>query len=195
MSHINKTTTVSRDLKMIEGIKKHLGNVSSVVIASKSYTPQQCVDVLQARVDAVNAAAAARATFLNLVQAARAEIAQTKQFVSALRQAIYLMFSSAIDILADFGVPAHKARKPPPPTKTAVTVEKAKATRAARHTMGKKQKLAIKGTVSDAVGAAPAPASPPAPLPAAGDGNAGHGSSGPTGGANGAPPQGAGSPQ
>jgi hypothetical protein len=83
------------------------------------------------------------------------------------------MFAGQIEALGDFGLTARKPRAPVAPAAKAVSVEKAKATRAARHTMGSKQKAKITGenptgaavpVVSPA--APPLPATPIAPAPA-----------------------------
>jgi hypothetical protein len=68
------------------------------------------------------------------------------------------MFSRSPDALADFGLTPRKARKALTPAELVRKAEKAKATREARHTMGKRQKLAIHGS-------APVVAVPTAPSP------------------------------
>jgi hypothetical protein len=160
-SNINKTTQVTRDQQMIAGIEKHLNTVPSLIVAGKTYTPAQAVAVLQARIDAANAVSAAKATYVNLVQTQRTEAAQTKQFAAALRQAVYIMFSAAVDTLADFGISPHKTRASATVGIKAITVAKNLATRAARHTMGKVQKAKIHGVVPVAT-PGPSPAAPPA---------------------------------
>jgi hypothetical protein len=78
-------------------------------------------------------------------------------------------FAGSIDTLADFALKARKPRTPLTPEQKAAAVAKAEATRAARHTMGPKQKAAIKGTVPATAPAtqpaapAPAPATPVTP--------------------------------
>ena len=57
-----------------------------------------------------------------------------------------MAFAGQVDTLADFGLTARAKHVATPEEKLAST-DKAKATRAARHTMGSKQKAAIKGTV------------------------------------------------
>jgi hypothetical protein len=209
MSNPNTSTQVARDMQLVAGIKKHLNN-ASLIIAGKTYTAADAVNILQARIDAANAIPPAKAAWQNLVKLARSEVAQTKLFVSALRQAIRIMFSQAVDTLADFGISPQKTRKTPTPAKKVVTTAKIRATRAARHTMGKTQKLEIEGTVPPVLTikttgtkpevSAPVPDAPlasasGAPVPAVGPGgNPSAGSiassgSGSAGGTNGAPPQ------
>ena len=86
---------------------------------------------------------------------------KTKALVSTCIQSISLSFAGQVDTLADFGLTPRKARVVTPEEQV-IAAAKAKATRAARHTMGKKQKAAIKGTVAPT----PAPAGwAPAPAP------------------------------
>jgi hypothetical protein len=64
-----------------------------------------------------------------------------------VRQTLLLAFDGKLDTLADFGLTARAVPVRTPEQRTAAAA-KAKATRAARHTMGSKQKAAIKGAVS-----------------------------------------------
>jgi hypothetical protein len=101
-------------------------------------------------------------------------------------------FKSAL-VLNDFGF-ARKSRTPPSAKTTIVAVAKRASTREARHTMGPKQKLAIKGDVAGVTvttnHVTVVPSSPPAPAtsgePAA--------ASGPTAPANSAGPTAAATP-
>ncbi len=83
-------------------------------------------------------------------------------------------FTTATAQLGDFGLQAPKARQPLPTEKRAAATAKLRATRAARGTTSKKQKLAIKGDVTGVTVTpitTPAPSSPPVtpagPAPAA----------------------------
>ena len=147
-TRINKTTQLTRDQAMIAGIKKHGSTVTSWIIAGKTYSAQEAVDILQARVDAALAVPPAEAAYRNATNAASTEIANTKQFVSALRTATYVMFSSQVDVLADFGLAPHKSRTAPTAVQKVVAVELRKATRVVRHTMSAKEKAKIKGTAN-----------------------------------------------
>jgi hypothetical protein len=74
-------------------------------------------------------------------------------------------FSNAAQ-LGDFGLRAPKAHTPLATEKRVVATAKVKATRTARGTTSKKQKLAVKGDVTGVIVTPithPAPASPPAP--------------------------------
>ena len=101
----------------------------------------------------------ARAAWQTAVQADRALEDKTKPFVAALRGSLLASFAGNIDTLARFGLVPRQKPVTTPEVKVAAAA-KAKATRAARHTMGPKEKAAIKGTVTPT---APATAAPSAP--------------------------------
>jgi len=151
--------------KLMDGLKKHQQAVGSLLIEGKSYTTADLLAVLQARLDAADAALSTRATWQNAVKADYDERAKTKGFLSGLRQTLLVAFAGSVDTLADFGLVGRKPRVISPEKKVAAA-EKAKATRAARHTMGKKQKAQIKGEPAQPAPATPTPASPVAPAPA-----------------------------
>jgi hypothetical protein len=159
--------------QLIDGLNKHAATITSVVIAGASVTTKDIIGTLQARIATAKAAQSTRATWLAAVQADRDDHDKTKTFVSGLKQALLVAFAGQIDTLADFGLTGRKPRVLTPEEKVAVAA-KAKATREARHTMGKNQKAAIKGTVAPTAPAAPTvpapvvtPPAAPAPVPAA----------------------------
>jgi hypothetical protein len=158
------------DQKIVDGFTKHAQTITSLVIGGTSYTTTAIIGVLQARLATSTAAQSTRATWQNAVKADLDERAKTKTFMSGLRKALHVAFDGSIDTLADFGLTPPKKRVVTPEQKAAAAL-KAKATRAARHTMGSKQKAAIKGTVPATAPAttpaAPAPTATPATTPTA----------------------------
>jgi hypothetical protein len=158
----NRLDMTSSDQKLADGLGKHGSGIPTILIGG---TPQAVTDIvatLQARINAAHAVLTSRATWQNAVVTDRAERMKTKAYVSGLKQALLVAFAGQVDVLADFGLTSRKPRVATPEAKVAAAA-KAKATRAARHTMGKNQKAAIKGTL-----AAPAPVvSTAAPTPVA----------------------------
>ncbi len=73
---------------------------------------------------------------------------QQQTFVAGVQKAVRVAFGNRVDTLADFGLPLPKTRTPLTPEQKQAAVAKAKATRAARHTMGAKQRVAITGEAS-----------------------------------------------
>src|SRR5260370_27679020 len=163
----NRLNRQAADQKLADGLTKHRQALAALMIGGASHTVDDILAILQTRLAAANAAQSTRATWQSAVKADRDERVKTKTFVSGLRQALQVAFAGSIDALADFGLAPRKQRVVTP-EKKAPAAAKAKATRIARHTVGPKKKLAIKGTVPQAApatspAAAPAPASPALP--------------------------------
>ena len=138
---------------LISGINTELVGVDTFALAGQSFTRVVLLARLQSRVDAAEATKAAQAAWHNAVQSERTvniEIAPLRTAMKAILVARYGKDSQKLQL---FGYP------PAMPAKKSVAIKglgvvRAKATRTARHTMGKKQKKAIKGVVA----APPAPA-------------------------------------
>jgi hypothetical protein len=160
----NRLDATVADQKLIDGLTKNAAAIPSIVLAGTTVTTKDIVTTLQARVDSAKAVLSTRATWQATVQADRAERDKTKAFVSGLKQSLLVAFSGRIDTLADFGLVPRKVTVLTPEQKIART-QKTLATRAARHTMGTKQKSTIHGTVPAPVPVNPAPAPTPAPKP------------------------------
>jgi hypothetical protein len=89
-----------------------------------------------------------------------------RKLLAALVTVVKGSFGNSPDVLADFGVPPKKAPTPLTVEQKAAAAAKRSATRAARHTMGTKQRQAVKGQVTG-ITITPHTASPPAaPSPA-----------------------------
>jgi len=155
----NRPVTQARDGQVIVGIKKDLQNVSSLPIGGTTFTMATIETLIQSRIDAANAVDVARANWLQATAKYEALNAQVTPVVRGLRNYVINAFGENSPVLADFGFT--------PPKKAVLTPEqnvakalKAAATRKARGTMGKKEKLKIKGTVATA-----GPATPASPVP------------------------------
>ena len=147
--------------KLIAGLQKHQPNVV-LLINGKSYTTAEIVQTLQSIIDSLNAAVAARATFLEASRTVASTVSNNRPFVSGVTQSVHIAYGDSASVLSDFGLVPRKLTVLTPQQKAAAAL-KAKATRLARHTMGKKQKLAITGTTPATAPAASAPAVPAAP--------------------------------
>jgi hypothetical protein len=168
-----RSDEIAADQKLIDGLTKHAATLTSLFIGGVAVANKDIITTVQPRIDTATAAESTRASWQMAVQASRAERAETKAFVSGLRQALLVAYAGQIDVLADFGLTPRKPRVVSTDTKI-VAAAKAKATREARHTLGKKQKSGIHGavpsTISVATGAststpAPAPTAPTNPAP------------------------------
>jgi hypothetical protein len=172
--NINRNNQQISNQKLIVGLQKHEQSLPSLVIGGTSYKTSDVISVVQTLVNSAQTVVSSRATWQASIVADDNAQAKNKTFMSGLRQSLLVAFGGSVDVLADFGMTPHKTRAARTPEEKAEATAKAKATRAARHTMGKKQKAQIKGTVASPVSgdvtktpATPAaPATPIAPAPA-----------------------------
>jgi hypothetical protein len=164
MSTTNRTTQQAADQKLVDGLTKHQSSLPSFLIRGTSYKAADVIGIVQAQVNAAKTTYSSRAVWQNAVKTERDERAKNKPFVSALKQTLQAMFSDSVDSLADFGLTPRKPRVITPAKKAAAAL-KAKATREARHTMGKIQKKDIKGVAPATTPATPAPTSTKGPSP------------------------------
>jgi hypothetical protein len=161
----NRIDRTAADQSLSDGLQKHAATIPPIFVAGAAVPATAIVAALQARIDSGKAAVATRATWSAAVQADRNELAGSNPLVSACKQTLLLVYAGQADTLADFGLKPRKPRVVTPETQVAAA-QKAKATRQARHTLGKKQKAKITGTVAPTAPATPAPtASPPSGAP------------------------------
>jgi hypothetical protein len=160
-----KIAVLGRDAKIVDGIQKHLQGVSSLQLAGATYSPADLVKLVESRTSQAAAVTVANATWHAAVAAEKELNDKLAPVLQGLRQYVFNAFGTASTVPADFGFTA-TARKPLTPEQKVARAAKAKATRAARHTMGKVQKKKVTGATAAAAAAAPAPApAPAAPQP------------------------------
>jgi hypothetical protein len=176
----NRSALKTKEGKLIEGLQQFAAVLTSLFLQGKAVTVPQAIAILQARIDAITAAQAAKIAFSDAVRAQDQQLASTNAFVDSLVMVISGMYAGSPTSLGAFGLTVRKT-----PTLTveqkALASEKRAATRKARNTMGKKQKAAIHGTVTApavtvgplvsgstpaATGTTPAPAATASPLAA-----------------------------
>jgi hypothetical protein len=169
----NKATALARVQALIAGTEKHFPN-GQFTLGNTTYTTASLVQTLRSLADALAALDVAHASVKDGVVALRATETKVAPVIRDYTTFLRATFSNATAQLGDFGVQALKARQPLVTEKRVVATAKLKATRKARGTTSKKQKLAVKGDVTGVVMTPvthPAPASPPAtpagPAPAA----------------------------
>jgi hypothetical protein len=140
------------------GVQKYFPN-GQVTLGGTPYTTAQLVELFQSYINALAASEAAEAARSAAVKAARQTASKVLPVHRQLLAYVKTVLGSADTVLADFGETAH-ARKTPTVEVKAAAKQKRQATRAVRHTMGKVQKKAVKGSASTPAqpSAAPAPA-------------------------------------
>jgi hypothetical protein len=157
----------ARNTKVIAGIQKRLEGVPSIVLDGVSYTPTSLVALFESQLTSQATVSTTKGAWTAAVSADSALAKKVNSAYTALQHIVRTMFANAADVLADFGMTPTKSTKPTLLTKV-VASEKRTVTRGARHTMGKKERLAISGdaTASDIASALTdkiVPAAPAAP--------------------------------
>jgi hypothetical protein len=117
---------------------------------NRSFTPAQIAAKLQTLVNLRNDVDAAKATTKARLAAEKADMPALRTFMGAFVTYVKAVFGNQPEELADFGIHP-KARAPLTVEAKTAAAAKRKATRAARHTMGAKQKKSVKGAVTGIV--------------------------------------------
>jgi hypothetical protein len=159
----NKTTKKARDTEIIAGVTKNLKGAASLPLAGASYTPVALITLVQSRINAMAAVAAARANWLDAAKSLKVLNAQVDEVEAGLKSYVINVYGKTSPVLADFGF-ALKQRAVPTVAEKQQAVQKRAATRAARGTASAKAKSQIHGTVeTTAPETATAPAAPIVP--------------------------------
>lgn len=142
-----KADGVTRATQLIAGVHKHLANQTQIRFAGGTFTPDQITTKLQSVVNLRADVDAAKAATKAKVAAERADTPSLRTFTGALVAFVKATFGDSPEVLADFGITL-KARAPQTAQAKTAAAAKRAATRAARHTMGSKQKKSVKGAVT-----------------------------------------------
>jgi hypothetical protein len=172
----NKATVVVLAEKLTAGTDKHLANETQVKFAGGSFTPAQITSKLKQIVTLRADEDAAKAATKAKLAAEKADMPALRIFMDALVSFVKVTYGTMPDVLADFGI-APKARTPLTVEAKTAAAAKRKATRAARNTMGAKQRKKVKGAV---VGINVTPVTATQPVAAATPSSAGSTSAGAT---------------
>ncbi len=143
-----KGNTASRAEQLIAGTKQDFANAGSLVIAGKTYTAAQVIATLQSLVDLRVSVDTAKAASQAKLAEEKTQAPALRRFMSTYVTFVRGSFGDQPDVLAHFGLAPRKAPTPLTVEQKAVAAAKRKATRDARHTMGPKQKLDVKGDVT-----------------------------------------------
>jgi hypothetical protein len=171
----NKPTRKDKLRLIVSGVQKHFPSGQMSLAGQTFNVPTDLVNLLQADINATDATDKARAAWLATVQTQTDSHAKVAPVLRSLKAQVFAQFGDTQDAattLADFGYSPRKVRARSADKKAAAAV-KGRATRAARHTMGSKQKQAVTGNVTGVVVTplVSAPATPavatasPAPAP------------------------------
>jgi hypothetical protein len=142
----SKGTVAALATQIIAGMTKHLSGTTQIVLGGSSFTPAQVTSKLQAIVTLRSDVDAAKASTQAKLATEKAEMPSLHTFMGTLVTFIKATYANQPDVLADFGIKP-KARTPLSAEAKTAAAAKRTATRAARHTMGAKQKKSVKGAV------------------------------------------------
>ena len=164
----SKASALARVQALMAGTEKHFPN-GSFTLGNAAYTTASLVQAFKALADALTVVDAAHASARDAVTALREAETKVAPLLRDYRNFLRATFSTANAELADFGLAPPKARTPLSSEKRVAAAAKTRATRAARGTTSKKQKLAVKGDVTGVLVTpitAAGPSSPPTAAPA-----------------------------
>jgi hypothetical protein len=134
--------------QLILGTHKYYPNASTVLqVGGAAYTVNELTQLMQEFVNAREAVEVAKAAARAKVQVERSRAPSQIAVIRAFETIVRGSFGNKADVLAEFGLALRKVHAPIDAKQKAVAVVKRAATRAARGTVGKKKKLAIKGDV------------------------------------------------
>jgi hypothetical protein len=143
---------------LVAGINTELVGVDPFVLDGANLTRADLLARIQAVLDAIASVKAARTTLAQALADQKTAIAAGRKLRAAMKRTLQGRLGPSSPTLQKFGFAPARSAKTPVATKAQAKV-KAKATRAARGTAGKKAKLAIHGATPAATAA---PAAPPA---------------------------------
>jgi hypothetical protein len=155
-----KASALASVRAIIAGTQKHTPD-GSLTFGNATYAAPSLVQMFQSLLDAMAAHDAAVAKARDEVLALRDVVTKVGPVLRAYRRFLVVTYGNATEKLADYGLEPAKAKAPLTSEQQAAAAAKVRATRKARGTTSKKQKAAIKGTVT-----APAATPASAPVPA-----------------------------
>jgi hypothetical protein len=144
MPKVSKLTKRSRATGIIAGVRKHFGG-ASYDLGGRTYTPKQLVAEFQSQIDAIDEVDATRSTLAAAIAKERALARRIAALGRYLKMAVDATFGPSPEVFADFGWDVPK--RPGPKTVQAKLegARKARETRKARGTMGKRQRKKVRG--------------------------------------------------
>jgi len=179
-SNPSNATVLTQVQALMAGIEKHFPN-GTFTLGNTAYTTATLIQALQSLANALSELTAAHARVTEAVMTLTKVQTQVGPLMRDSRRFIQAAFNTAPQTLADFGMQPPKVRTPRTAEQKAAAVAKLRATRAARGTTSKKQKLAVKGDVTSVtITPVKQPASAPQPATPAGGAPTVSAPSGPT---------------
>jgi hypothetical protein len=152
-SKINKINVESQYTALCQALQG-LSDADSIILGNKSYKKGEILSVFQGCLAAIAATQAAHTDWLKTASVEKATRTAARPLRAQVKSYLDARLGKDNPALTTFGFKPAKPRQVKVKTKAAA-IDKSKATRTARHTLGSNQKKAVKG------------APPPAPTPPA----------------------------
>ena len=133
-------TNVNLAKQLVAGATKRFSTASSLTFGNGTFTPAQVEAFLKTLIDLRSAVDDAKAATKAKINAEAAQAPSLRSQMAAFVAFVKATFGSSPDALADFGLKPKKTRAPLTIEQKAAAAAKRAATRAARHTMGSRQK-------------------------------------------------------
>jgi hypothetical protein len=127
---------------LIAGTQKHFPN-GSFTLGNTPYTTASLVQLLQSLADAMTAVNTAQVAAKHALTTEQGALAQVDPVIQIYERYLQATFANTLPILDDFGLAPPKVPGPKTTEVKAAAAAKGKATREARGTTGKKEKLAV----------------------------------------------------
>ncbi|HEY8038568.1 MAG TPA: hypothetical protein VIF15_02190 [Polyangiaceae bacterium] len=145
MPKVAKLAIITECQNILKVLDTTLAGVPSFLLEGQTYTRQELRDIFQSAIDATRKTEVANVAWLMAVDAAKDTYKRVRLVRNAFKHAMESTHGKGSLLVTNLAL-GTKAKPAKPTAETQVAAaEKRKATRAARHTMGRKQRLKIKG--------------------------------------------------
>jgi hypothetical protein len=145
MPRTTQTARSAAATAVLRGITKRLVAGKTYSVDGKTYSPKEIAARYQAYLDALEGLRSARAALRLAVANERKVARQLAALTVGLKTMLTVQFGTSNVVLADFGWSVPKKPGPKTVAGKVAGAAKARATRAARKTMGKRQREKVKG--------------------------------------------------
>jgi hypothetical protein len=160
----NRSVRISRIALLLAGYKKHGETMGALVVNNTKVAPPEVERHATEVMDAGAAVTTAHGSLSDALDAEQRVVSANRDVLDAIKKFALIMFGNQAEILADFGLKPRMSRALTVEDKL-LKAERAKQTRTARGTKGKRQKARIHGQPQATVHGAPTPVTAPAPTP------------------------------
>ena len=154
-----KSTLQQRARGLITGTQKHLAN-ETLSFNGATFAAPALIQLLQQLIDVVTRSDAAKAEWKDALKSMKDGKATIVPVLGAFHAFVVNRFGNAPSTLEDFGIAPRKVPTPLTAEQKAAAAVKRKATRQARHIVGKKQRAKIQAPAATTA-TTPAPGTPP----------------------------------